>query len=178
MLCPTRLASWSTRARSAVSAPGSSSPGPSGRARQRTRVVRRRNERRSVVDDDFRELEPHISDHPFQPGSWPEPVAMSMSTAGPVATQGGAHPHRQRGSDAPIRVGVGWTRVETGRRCWSRLARVRRRCASHAPRHPKVVAYGVLGCWRGSLARHGWRASTRTYGREALISDNRQSRRL
>jgi hypothetical protein len=28
--------------------------------------------RRTVVDDDFRELEPHISDHPFQPGSWPD----------------------------------------------------------------------------------------------------------
>jgi hypothetical protein len=23
------------------------------------------------MDDDFRELEPHISDHPFEPGSWP-----------------------------------------------------------------------------------------------------------
>jgi hypothetical protein len=25
-----------------------------------------------VMDDDFRELEPHISDHPFQPGTWPD----------------------------------------------------------------------------------------------------------
>jgi hypothetical protein len=24
------------------------------------------------MDDDFRELEPHISDHPFQPGTWPD----------------------------------------------------------------------------------------------------------
>jgi hypothetical protein len=24
------------------------------------------------VDDDFRELELHISDHPFRPGSWPD----------------------------------------------------------------------------------------------------------
>jgi hypothetical protein len=26
----------------------------------------------AVMDDDFRELEPHISDHPFQPGTWPD----------------------------------------------------------------------------------------------------------
>jgi hypothetical protein len=26
----------------------------------------------AVTDDDFRELEPHISDHPFQPGTWPD----------------------------------------------------------------------------------------------------------
>jgi hypothetical protein len=25
-----------------------------------------------VMDDDFRELEPDISDHPFQPGTWPD----------------------------------------------------------------------------------------------------------
>jgi hypothetical protein len=25
-----------------------------------------------MMDDDFRELEPHISDHPFQPGTWPD----------------------------------------------------------------------------------------------------------
>jgi hypothetical protein len=24
------------------------------------------------MDDDFRELEPEISDHPFEPGSWPD----------------------------------------------------------------------------------------------------------
>jgi hypothetical protein len=24
------------------------------------------------MDDDFRELEPHITDHPFQPGTWPD----------------------------------------------------------------------------------------------------------
>jgi hypothetical protein len=24
------------------------------------------------MDDDFRDLEPHISDHPFQPGTWPD----------------------------------------------------------------------------------------------------------
>jgi hypothetical protein len=34
--------------------------------------VRRSPERRAVMDDDFRELEPHISDHPFQPGTWPD----------------------------------------------------------------------------------------------------------
>ena len=26
----------------------------------------------AVMDDDFRELEPHISDHPFEPGGWPD----------------------------------------------------------------------------------------------------------
>jgi hypothetical protein len=25
-----------------------------------------------MMDDDFRELEPHIGDHPFQPGTWPD----------------------------------------------------------------------------------------------------------
>jgi hypothetical protein len=25
-----------------------------------------------MMDDDFRELEPDISDHPFQPGTWPD----------------------------------------------------------------------------------------------------------
>jgi hypothetical protein len=25
-----------------------------------------------MMDDDFRELEPHISEHPFQPGTWPD----------------------------------------------------------------------------------------------------------
>jgi hypothetical protein len=25
-----------------------------------------------MMDDDFRELEPEISDHPFQPGTWPD----------------------------------------------------------------------------------------------------------
>jgi hypothetical protein len=35
--------------------------------------VRCSPERKGVVmDDDFRELEPHISDHPFQPGTWPD----------------------------------------------------------------------------------------------------------
>jgi hypothetical protein len=40
-----------------ASKPGSSAAGTRGGA---------------VMDDDFRELEPHISDHPFQPGSWPD----------------------------------------------------------------------------------------------------------
>ena len=35
-------------------------------------VIRHRNEERAVMDDDFRELEPHISEHPFQPGTWPD----------------------------------------------------------------------------------------------------------
>jgi hypothetical protein len=26
----------------------------------------------AMMDDDFRELEPEISDHPFQPGTWPD----------------------------------------------------------------------------------------------------------
>jgi hypothetical protein len=34
--------------------------------------IRRRNEGGAVMDDDFRELEPHIDDHPFQPGTWPD----------------------------------------------------------------------------------------------------------
>jgi len=35
-------------------------------------AIRRRSEGRAVMDDDFRELEPDISDHPFQPGTWPD----------------------------------------------------------------------------------------------------------
>jgi hypothetical protein len=43
-----------------------------GSRRDGTRGIRRRNEGGPVMDDDFRELEPHISDHPFQPGTWPD----------------------------------------------------------------------------------------------------------
>ena len=44
------------------------------------------------MDDDSRELEPDISDHPFQSGTWPAPVSMSVSTAGRVATAGRSTP--------------------------------------------------------------------------------------
>jgi hypothetical protein len=47
-----------------------------------------------------------------------------------------------------MRVRVGWI---TGRRWRSRLARVSRQGAGRAPRRPKVVSYGVPGCWRGPL---------------------------
>ena len=66
------LSELATPARSAVTGPGSASMGPSDWLAGGTQVIRRRNVRRAVVDDDFRELEPHISDHPFQPGSWPD----------------------------------------------------------------------------------------------------------
>jgi hypothetical protein len=34
--------------------------------------IRRRTREGAVMDDDVRELEPEISDHPFEPGSWPD----------------------------------------------------------------------------------------------------------
>jgi hypothetical protein len=74
------------------------------------------------MDDDFRELEPEISDHPFQPGTWPDArgyVDEHGWTCG--CSRGGAHPHQRRGIHSPIRIRVGWAmvgRAAGGATCW------------------------------------------------------------
>jgi hypothetical protein len=63
------------------------------------------------MDDDFRELEPDISDHPFQPAPGQTPVAMSMSAAGPVATPGPSTPTSAERNQRPHKGSGRLTRV-------------------------------------------------------------------
>jgi hypothetical protein len=105
------------------------------------------------VDDDFRELEPHINDHPFQPGSWPDACGYVDEhgwTCGYTRAEhthvSGAHPRQRRGSDSPIRVRVGldkggygpWVEVPAGSSGAGEVP-------AASPRHPRRFPMVFLG---------------------------------
>jgi hypothetical protein len=65
------------------------------------------------MDDDFRELEPEISDHPFQPGTWPDACGYVDERGWTCGYSRAEHTHSAARNPLPHRVRVGWTVLGT-----------------------------------------------------------------
>ena len=63
-----------------------------------------------MMDDDFRELEPEISQHPFQPGTWPDACGYVDERGWTCGYSRAEHTHII-GEQAPPHKGLGgWGR--------------------------------------------------------------------
>jgi hypothetical protein len=103
-----------------------------------------------VTDDDFRELEPHISDHPFQPGSWPDACGHVDEHGWTCGYTRAEHTHITGEEATPHEGQGGLDEGGTGRRCRCRLASVSRRGAGRGPlviprQVPMVFVDGGVG---------------------------------
>ena len=63
------------------------------------------------MDDDFREFEPDISDHPFQPGSWPDACGYVDEHGWTCGYTRAEHTHISGEESTPHKGQGGWTWV-------------------------------------------------------------------
>jgi hypothetical protein len=76
-----------------------------------------------MMDDDLRELEPHISDHPFQPGSWPDACGYVDEHGWTCGYTRAEHTHiSAERNRLPPKVRMGWTWGGRGPQWRRRLA--------------------------------------------------------